>query len=61
MFLMLYGMYSVGVILEVGDWTTRLRTNFSHVLARCFDLCFRLPLLLAGYVLRYAAYDSSVF
>ena len=61
MFVMLDGMYSVCVFLEGGDWTTRLRTNFPHVLARCFDLCFLLSLLLAGYVLRYAAYNSFIF
>ena len=55
MFVMLDGMYSVCVFLEGGDGTTRLRTNFLHVLARCFDLCFILSLLLISYVLRYVA------
>ena len=61
MFLMLDGMYSVCVILEGGDWTTQLRTNFPHVLARCFDLCFILSLLPISYVLRYVVYNFSIF
>ena len=60
MFLMLDGMYTVGVFLEGGELANPTTHNFLHVLARCFDLCFLLSLLLAGLYFTFMLFITSL-
>ena len=61
MFLMLDGMYSVGVFLEGGDWTTQLRTIFRMFWQDVLIYAFFYHYYLLVYVLRYVVYNFSIF